>query len=652
MRYDYSIKNIPLVFIFATLLVLTGPTTLAGPEPVEAILDQAPVRDEYPDSDAVIMLDRGVVEVGSNAKKTVTQTRRIKVFNKEGRQKFGEVEIPYIAQSGKPTINWIRTITPEGKVVKPDKDDIRDVTPARLQDYPMYSDLKKRVISMPGLTNGAIIEYSYTVTPERFFLKGDFRSSWLFRYRQPVMKSHFEVTFPSEMDVRWTDFGADLPPGKSQEGGRTTLVWERSDLQKIIQEPAMPSIGRISERVLVSSIESWEYYADKFWDLAEGRDKPDKAIRKKVKELTKGLKGKEEKVKALYNYVATKIRYVAIELGRGKVQPHKASEVFHNKYGDCKDKVTLLKSMLRVAGIKSHPVLILAGLNEKTRFNEPPPGRGLNHAVIAVELNGDLKFLDPTCDVCPYQYLPDQDRAKRALAVIPEGDNIGKIVEMDEFNPDESRVRVDQQVNIDKEGSLNTKIDITHSGYYSYYLKSFLESYSKVRQKRIYRGILSQLESGAVLEEFNHTGLEEITERLEIGLSYKKGNYADSLGDSLVFKTPATLRIPLNRSFSKAISLPVEEREYPLQLIPATIVDRFTVTFPEDREVVTPDGIDVETEWTSYSSSYEVKTEGELVVTRKLVKKKSLVPVEGYSEFKQLVNKMRKDQRSSLQLKG
>ena len=634
--------NIPskrLIFILSlsALLVLFGLSGLAGPEPVESILDQAPSRDKYPDSDAVIMLDKGVVKVGVRANKSITITKRIKVFNKEGRQKFGEVEIPYIAKSGKPTINWIRTITPEGKVVKPDKDDIRDVTPARLQNYPMYSDLKKRVISMPGLTNGAIIEYSYTVTPKRFFLKGDFRSSWMFRYKQPVMKSYFEVSFPAEMEVSWTDFDADLKPSVQENENRKSFVWDREDLPKIIQEQGMPPISRISERVLVTSIDSWEYYAQQFWDLAKGRAAPNKAIREKVKELTRGLKSKEEKVHALYNYVATKIRYVAIELGRGKFQPHKASEVFHNKYGDCKDKVTLLKSMLKVAGIKSHPVLILAGLNEETKFNEPPPGRGLNHAIIAVELNEDLKFLDPTCDVCPYQYLPDQDRAKRALAVIPEGDKTGKIVEMDEFNPDKSRVKVDQQVNIDKEGSLNTKIDITHSGYYSYYLKSFLESYSKIRQKRIYRGILSQLESGAVLEEFEHTDLEEITDRLEINLSYKKGNYADSLGDSLVFKTPATLRIPLNRSFSKAVSLPVEEREYPLQLIPATIVDRFTVSFPKGRDVVTPDGMDVETEWASFSSSYEVKYEGKLIVTRKLVKKKSLVPVEGYSRFKQLV---------------
>ena len=652
MKDNNSLNRLIFILSLSFLITLFGLSVLAGPEPVENILNQAPSRDKYPDSDAVIMLDKGVVEVDGRANKSVTITKRIKVFNKEGRQKFGEVEIPYISQSGKPELHWIRTLTPEGEVVKPDKDDIRDITPARLQKYPMYSDLKKKIVSMPGLTNGAIIEYSYTVTPKRFFLKGDFSSSWMFRYKQPVMRSHFEVSFPAEMEVSWTDFDVGLEPSVRESESRKSFIWEKKDLAKIIQEPGMPPISRISERVMVTSIDSWEYYAQQFWDLAKGRAAPNKAIRGKVKELTRGLKSKEEKVHALYNYVATKIRYVAIELGRGKFQPHKASEVFHNKYGDCKDKATLLKSMLKVVGVKAHPVLILSGLNEKTRFEEPPPGRGLNHAIVAVELDGKLKFLDPTCDVCPYNYLPDPDRGKKALAVIPEGEEVAKVVEMDEFDPNRSRARANQTVSIGKEGKLGTNVEISHSGYYSYYLKSFLESYSKIRQKRIYRGILSQLESGAELDSFSHSDLEKIDEKLTVNLSYTKKGFADKLGDSLIFQTPPNLRIPLSRNYSKLVSLPNEEREYPIQMVPATIVDVITVKYPEDREIVTPEGMNVETEWASYSSKYEVKEEGHLRIERKLFKKKSLVPGEGYPEFKELINKMRKDQQSKLQIKG
>ncbi|MFB6215230.1 MAG: DUF3857 domain-containing protein, partial [Candidatus Bipolaricaulia bacterium] len=112
------------------------------------------------------------------------------------------------------------------------------------------------------------MEYSYTLKPEKFFLKKDFSSGWNFRYKQPVMHSYFEVSFPSEMDVSWTDFDADLPPIIEEENDQKSFVWEREDLPKIVEEPGMPPISRISERVLVTSIESWEYYSKQFWDLA------------------------------------------------------------------------------------------------------------------------------------------------------------------------------------------------------------------------------------------------------------------------------------------------------------------------------------------------------------------------------------------------
>jgi len=464
------------------------------------------------------------------------------------------------------------------------------------------------------------------------------------------MDSHYQVTYPAEMDVDWTSFGADLSPSVNEENGRKTLTWKNSDLPKITEQPGMPPVRRVSNRILVTSIDSWEYYASEFWELAKGRAKANAAIRKKAKELTQGLKTDEEKIQAVYNYVATKIRYVAIELGRGKIQPHKASEVFRNKYGDCKDKATLMVSLLDVVGIEAHPVLILSGLNAKTDFEEPPPAKGMNHAIVAVETDESLDLMDPTCDVCPYDYLPDNDRGKKALAIVPKDGEVKKIVETDRFDPADSKVNVSQKVTIDKKGKLDTSIEISHTGYNSYSLKSFLESYSKVRRKQVYRGVLSQLESGAMLEDFETSNLEDVDRRLKLKLAYKKDGFADILGDSLIFQTPPTLRIPLDRNFDRAVSLTAEERKYPVQLVPATFVQQTEISVPQESKVVLPEGVSVETKWASYESSYS-QTNGKVVVTRKFTKKASEVPVEDYGEFQNLINQMSKDRSSKFQVK-
>ena len=66
----------------------------------------------------------------------------------------------------------------------------------------------------------------------------------------------------------------------------------------------------------------------------------------------------DAKVDAIYNYVSTQIRYIAVSFGIGRLQPHTAAEVFRNRYGDCKDKHTLLQAMLAAEKIEAEPVLI------------------------------------------------------------------------------------------------------------------------------------------------------------------------------------------------------------------------------------------------------------------------------------------------------
>jgi transglutaminase-like putative cysteine protease len=63
-------------------------------------------------------------------------------------------------------------------------------------------------------------------------------------------------------------------------------------------------------------------------------------------------------MRAIAQFVQRDIRYVAIELGIGGWQAHPAADIFTHKYGDCKDKVTLMSSMLSEIGIESYYVSI------------------------------------------------------------------------------------------------------------------------------------------------------------------------------------------------------------------------------------------------------------------------------------------------------
>ena len=153
-------------------------------------------------------------------------------------------------------------------------------------------------------------------------------------------------------------------------------------------------------------------------------------------ELTAGAPTQLDKIKALATFVQRDIRYVAIEIGIGGYQPHTAQEIFADRYGDCKDKATLLSTMLREIGVESYYVLINTARG--VAMPEVPSALSFNHAILAVRLPADISnptlysvsehvglgrllFFDPTHPLTPLGYLPPTLQAKYGLLVSEQG---------------------------------------------------------------------------------------------------------------------------------------------------------------------------------------------------------------------------------------
>ena len=144
---------------------------------------------------------------------------------------------------------------------------------------------------------------------------------------------------------------------------------------------------------------------------------PTPEIRAKAAELTRDATTREEKVRALYNYVATRFRYISISFGIGRYQPHAAAEVLKNEYGDCKDKHTLLASLLEAVGIEAYPVL----MNSSRHIDPDVPSPGqFDHVITAVPetpQGSKLIWLDTTTEVAPFGFLAFALRDKQALVI-------------------------------------------------------------------------------------------------------------------------------------------------------------------------------------------------------------------------------------------
>ena len=110
--------------------------------------------------------------------------------------------------------------------------------------------------------------------------------------------------------------------------------------------------------VELSTFQNWGELGDWYRKLQSDRVQPAAEVKAKAAALTQGMTDDDANIRALYDFVSTKYRYIGIVFGIGRYQPHSSAEVLANQYGDCKDKHTLFASLLAASGIRAYPALI------------------------------------------------------------------------------------------------------------------------------------------------------------------------------------------------------------------------------------------------------------------------------------------------------
>src|SRR5262249_26054360 len=212
-------------------------------------------------------------------------------------------------------------------------------------------------------------------------------------------------------------------------------------------------------------------------DLLRGRADSSPEISQKVTELTSGAGTPLAKMQVLGVFVQHNIRYVAIELVIGGLHPHPAKDVFVHRYGDCKDKATLLASMLKVIGVDSYPVTINSRRGGVSAQSPPQLG-WFNHQILAIRLPNDvadtslvavvnhpkfgrLLIFDPTDELTPFGRLSGNLQANYGLVVTQDG---GDLLQLPQLASDSNGVRRTGTLVLSANGTLSGQIKEQHVG--------------------------------------------------------------------------------------------------------------------------------------------------------------------------------------------
>ena len=357
---------------------------------------------------------------GTGRKDTVA---RIRVQSEAGVQQWGQLQEGYNSANERVEIPYVRVLKEDGTIVKAGDDAVQDLSAPIEREAPVYTDYRQKHITVPGLRPGEVLEYNMVTVIHTPLAAGQFWADYEFDKSNISLDETLDVDVPANRPLK-LKCKPGMEPKITEENGRRIYHWsgshlERDDEQKAKEKDKKKKKHRPEDDrpdIQLTTFETWEQVGRWYAALEKDRRAPTPEVRAKAEELTRGLNTDLAKTEALYDFVAKNFRYVSLSLGLGRYQPHAASDVLHDQYGDCKDKHTLLASLLDAEGLHANSVLI-----NSTRKLDPdvPSPSQFDHVITMLPMGKQEVWMDTTAEVAPFRLLAYTLRNKQALVIPP-----------------------------------------------------------------------------------------------------------------------------------------------------------------------------------------------------------------------------------------
>lgn len=335
---------------------------------------------------------------------TQTDEYEILVRTKAGVDAWSQVRLSYSEKMERLKVLAAYTVSPDG---------VRhDVAPDRIytqESYSsasaaMYADRKVKVIVFPNLAPGTRLVYRYSTHQVQPYFPGYFSLWESFPRMQQFDQAKVTLTAPADMPMFLHATGMQ-GGARTVKDGQAHWTWTYRNPTPMEPQPWSVPAWEYSPGITASTFQTWGQLGRAYQVAAGKASQVTPAIQRQADAITAGIDDRQGQARALYEWVATHIRYVAVYLGNGGLEPNPADAILANRYGDCKDHTVILEALLAAKGIASSPVLIGAGGGPVL-----PPGVVLgrfNHAITWVPEFG--LYLDSTDPYAPFGQLPASD---------------------------------------------------------------------------------------------------------------------------------------------------------------------------------------------------------------------------------------------------
>jgi tetratricopeptide (TPR) repeat protein len=490
----------------------------------------------------------------------------------------------------------------------------------------MYTSTRTFYVHFPRLNAGDVVELRYRVedVSPRNEMADYFGEVEYLGSDEPVASTEYVLITPK---ARTFNINASSVPGLKREttddGERHIDRFLADNLAPIAAEPVMPAWAEILPHVHVSTFKTWDQVGAWYWGLARDQFDVDDEVRRRVKEITKGLTDDPAKIRAIYKY-ATETRYVALEFGLEGIRPRRCAQTLARGWGDCKDKATLIVTMLREAGIPSTIVLVRTGMRGKIE-GDPASLAPFDHAIAYVP-SLDL-YLDGTAEHTGSTELPVMDRDAVGLQI---NEGKAKLVRLPQAPPEASTTKRKIDVTVAPDGTAQFALDMNVTGAFApdWRQRYLAEGTRRERAGRDLGRDLGSVELTAGKSGVEVNDLEDQEQPVRLHARGKALSFARREGDAISVPAGPTHDLVADYASLSTRALDIDLRALSLR------EDEWTLHLPAGMKVLrAPVASQLDSPFGRFSIAFE-ESAGKMVVKTTLAFKKARITPAEYAAFR------------------
>jgi hypothetical protein len=332
-------------------------------------------------------------------------------------------------------------------------------------------------IRWPELSPGDVVEVafrSWTAGPvggrgDQPFYRLDYAGALT---THPILYNEDVLEYPPDRPIY-----SDIVNGKADrreehdEGGRHVVrfIWDRPP--NVPDEPLAPPISEVVPVLVMSTFKDWTAFRAWYGDAVRGFTEPDAQVRELAARLTKGKATRDEKLRALFDFVADDVRYVNYRSGELWL-PNRPQQLLARREGDCDDKAILLITLLKAVGMNAEEVMVQTRLT-----NEPSIVRArgaaiplFDHGIAFLPSPGGGTYLDATSPQSRLGPLPAMD----ARAVALRMDGPAEIVALPSSSPEDHGIDAAWTVHLQGDGAAELDGQERGTGDDAFVMRSYL----------------------------------------------------------------------------------------------------------------------------------------------------------------------------------